>query len=336
MEHREKTSFNYLSKRQFTQLSFASLTTLFVPSIGSYAKGSTLLNGSLYNWRGSALGTDASILIEATDETVANDIFDHCEREIRRLENVFSLYLPTSAVTRLNRDGKINNAPPELFDLVSQCIRLGSLTDGAFDITIQSLWKLYASHFYSDNPNQTSPSEGDRAKALELVDYSKINVTSDQISFDVPDMAITLNGVAPGYVTDKITALLLDYGITNALVDIGETRSLGRHPSDRPWEIGVIDSKNPKNFDLTMKLMENEAVASSSRYGLLFDSTGRNHHLFDRFTGKSAMYNNGVTVVAPTATTADALSTAFGVMPRDKVDRYIRKHADIKVLFATS
>ncbi len=335
IKHTQNKTFGTLSKRRFTQLIVASLTTLFIPSIPSYATESTPLNKSLFRWRGNALGTDASILIEAEDETVAKNIFDHCQREIARLENVFSLYLPTSALSRLNRDGKIMNAPPELRDLVSECIRLGDFTDGAFDITIQSLWKLYSSHFYSNKPQQTGPSESQRAKALELVDYSKINVTSDKISFGVPDMGISLNGVAPGYITDKITDLLYAYGITNALVDIGETRSLGHHPSDRPWEIGILEFRDPKNYDRTMKLKENEAVASSSRHGLLFDSTGHNHHLFDRFTGKSAMYNNGVTVVAPTAAMADALSTAFSVMPRKNVDRYIKKHSDIKVIFST-
>ena len=333
-KQRLNTASNVLSKRRFTQIIVASLTALFIPSIPSYAKESTSLNKPLFRWRGNALGTDASILIEAEDETVAKNIFDHCQQEIDRLENVFSLYLPTSALTRLNHEGKIRNAPPELLDLVSQCIRLGDFTDGAFDITIQSLWKLYASHFYSNKPKQTGPSESERAKALELVDYSKINVTSDKISFGMPDMGISLNGVAPGYITDKITDLLYAHGITNALVDIGETRSLGHHPSDRPWEIGIVEFRDPKNYDHTIKLKENEAIASSSRHGLLFDSAGHNHHLFDRFTGKSAMYNNGVTVIAPTATIADALSTAFSVMPREKVDRYIKKHSGIKVIFS--
>ena len=334
IKHSQNKTSDTLSKRRFIQLIVATLTTLFIPSIPSYAKESTSLNKPLFRWRGNALGTDASILIEAEDETVAKNIFDHCQQEIDRLDNVFSLYLPTSALTRLNREGKIRNAPPELLNLVSECIQLGDFTDGAFDITIQSLWKLYASHFYSNKPKQTGPSESERAKALELVDYSKINVKSDKISFGMPDMGISLNGVAPGYITDKITDLLYAHGITNALVDIGETRSLGHHPSDRPWEIGIVEFRDPKNYDHTIKLKENEAVASSSRHGLLFDSAGHNHHLFDRFTGKSAMYNNGVTVIAPTATIADALSTAFSVMPREKVDRYIKKHSGIKVIFS--
>jgi thiamine biosynthesis lipoprotein len=323
-----------LSKRKVIQFIGATLTTLLVPPIGSYAKKSTLRSKSLYRWRGNALGTDASILIEAEDEIIAKNIFHHCQREIVRLENIFSLYLPTSALTRLNRDGEIKNTPPELLELVSECIRLGGITNGAFDITVQSLWRLYAAYFSAKDPNNTGPNENERADALMLVDYSKINITSHEISFGVPDMSITLNGIAPGYITDKLTNLLYNYGITNALVDIGETRTLGQHPSNRPWEIGIVEFKNPGKYNDTVVLNKNNAIASSSRHGMFFDSTGHSHHLFDRFTGKSAMYNNGVTVVAPTAVVADALSTAFSVMPRDKVESCIGKFSDIEVIIS--
>lgn len=335
MKYRQIIQRRPLSKRKLIQIIGATLTTFFIPSIGSYTKGSTLLNNSLYRWRGNALGADASILIEAEDEIIAKNIFHRCQQEVMRLENIFSLYLPTSALTRLNSDGELKNPPPELLELVSECIRLGDLTSGAFDITIQSLWKLYAAHFSTNDPNRSGPNENERTTALELVDYKKINIKSDKLSFDAPNMSISFNGIAQGYITDKLTDLLYNYGITNALVDIGETRSLGQHPSNRPWEIGIVQFRNPEKYNHTLLLNRDEAVASSSRHGMYFENTGRNHHLFDRFTGKSAMYNNGVTVVAPTATIADALSTAFSVMPRDKAESCIENLSGVRVIIST-
>jgi thiamine biosynthesis lipoprotein len=79
-----------------------------------------------------------------------------------------------------------------------------------------------------------------------------------------------------------------------------------------------------------------EAIASSGGYGTRFDPAGRNHHLFDRFSGASARYNLGVTVVAPKATTADALSTALSVMPHDRalacLNRFNRAKAIMTML----
>ncbi|MBI08397.1 MAG: hypothetical protein CMM55_02645 [Rhodospirillaceae bacterium] len=326
---------NKANKRKTIHFIGAAIATILLPSMGSYTKGSILLNKSMYRWRGNALGTDASILIEAEDEITAKYIFKRCEREIARLENIFSLYLPTSALTRLNRDGEITNSPPELLELVSACIRLGDLTNGAFDISIQRLWDLYAKHFSAKYLKHSGPNEKELKTALELVDYKKINLTRHGISFDNPGMSITLNGIAPGYITDKLTNLLQNYDITNALVDIGETRALGKKLSNRPWEIGIVQFENPQKFDRKIVLKGNKAVSSSSRHAMIFETTGHNHHLFDRFSGKSAMYNNGVTVIAPTAALADALSTAFSVMPRDKALSCFENISGVNVIIST-
>jgi FAD:protein FMN transferase len=136
-------------------------------------------------------------------------------------------------------------------------------------------------------------------------------------------MAITLNGIAQGYITDRVIELLREDGIERALVDMGEIRAVGRHPSGAPWSVGLEDpilrGEIAEHLDV-----EDGAVATSGGYGTLFDPAGRFNHLFDPVSGTTSSRYLAVSVVAPTATVADVLSTAFSLLPLDRVTAIVR------------
>jgi len=96
-------------------------------------------------------------------------------------------------------------------------------------------------------------------------------------------MAVTLNGIAQGFITDRLAELLRDLGFEHALVDAGEIRSLSDQPDGRPWRIGLRHGASPApTLD-----MENQAVATSSGAGLVLSPDGMINHLFDPRTGWS-------------------------------------------------
>lgn len=271
----------------------------------------------LHRWRGEALGARATILLQGMDPRRTEELIRRCVAEIARLENIFSLHRPASALSRLNRDGALRRPPPELVELLEQGLRFGELTDGAFDVSVQVLWTLFARHFSRPNADPAGPPEAERLRALEHVDYTSIDVTRRSIAFARPDMAVTLNGIAQGYITDRVVGLLREHGVGNVFVDLGEIHALGLHPSGRSWRVGLVDPRQPDSLARTVAITD-QAVASSGGYGTRFDPGGRHHHLFDRFSGSSARYSLGVTVIARTARTADALSTALSVMPHER------------------
>jgi thiamine biosynthesis lipoprotein len=129
-------------------------------------------------------------------------------------------------------------------------------------------------------------------------------------------MAATLNGIAQGYITDRIADLLRDAGMTGVLVDLGEIRALDA-PGDRPWRIGIENPRKPGGIAETMSL-QGAALATSGGYGMAFDAQGRFHHLFDPATGRSATGCLSASAVARDATTADALATALAVAGPDR------------------
>jgi FAD:protein FMN transferase len=269
-------------------------------------------------WRGVALGADAMLQLHHSDPTEADRLISTCLTEVSRLEQIFSLYRENSALCRLNREARIEAPPIELVELLGRAESFSRLTGGAFDVTVQPLWDLYASYFSVPAADPAGPSKIAITTALDRVGHSKIEIDTAQIAFAGPDMAITLNGIAQGYITDCIVDLLRHRGIDRSLVDMGEIRALGARPSGDPWVVGLEDPTAPARV-LERIDLENQAVATSGGYGTQFDRDGRFNHLFDPATGGTGWRYLSVSVMAPDATTADALSTAFSLMPLGSV-----------------
>ena len=163
------------------------------------------------------------------------------------------------------------------------------------------------------------------------MDYRAVEIEPAEVRFTRPGMAITLNGIAQGYITDRIAALLQDAGMGDVLLDIGEVRALGRHPDGRLWNVGLRDAAQPETVARTVTLAD-RAVATSAGIASPFDASGRHHHLFDPATGRSAQVTGQVSVIAPRATMADALSTALAVSPPAQAAAYAARFPEIEVV----
>jgi thiamine biosynthesis lipoprotein len=267
----------------------------------------------VHSWHGSALGADARLLLAHPERATARRGVALCLDEIVRLERIFSLHRADSELSRLNRDGALEGSSHELRTLLAEAQRFGELSDGAFDVTVQPLWELYAAHFAA-NPDDPAGPPAHRIEAAQgLVDYHAIAIDRARIRLLRPAMAVTMNGIAQGYITDRIADLLRDVGFTSVLVQLGETFA-GDPPQDgRPWRIGIAAPDAPDRVIETIDAAD-MAIATSSGFATRFDAAGRHHHLFDPATGQSAHRCASVTVVAPRATAADAMATALAVI----------------------
>jgi thiamine biosynthesis lipoprotein len=125
-------------------------------------------------------------------------------------------------------------------------------------------------------------------------------------------MAITLNGIAQGTITDAIADMLRNEGFESAVVDLGEFRTIGHHPDGHPWRVGIRNGRDRGSVDRMVELGD-MALAVSGGYGTTFEASGRFHHIFDPHTGASANGLVGAAVIGPRATAADGLATAICV-----------------------
>ena len=270
----------------------------------------TAPNGQFHDWHGEVLGAWSELRLWHTDAAFAQRTILRARREIERLERIFSLYRPDSEISRLNATGKLIKPSPELRILIEESQRLGALSGGAFDISVQPLWRLYEAHFWSHSGVQKDIAARAREVAGSLVDFRQIDCGSAAIGFLRPGMAITLNSIAQGYVTDVIADVLRNEGCESAVVDLGEFRTLGHHPDGRPWRLGIRNHSGTDGTDRMVEL-EDMALAVSGGYGTTFEPSGRFHHIFDPRTGASANTLLGVAVISPSATAADGLATAI-------------------------
>lgn len=304
--------------------------------ITAAACGSALLTGpadarpTVIEWQGVALGADAAIRLFGVDEAAARAALAAVAAEVRRLEDVLSLYRRDSALSRLNRVGALAAPPPELVTVMSTAAAVSAATEGAFDATIQPLWLLYAAHFARRPVAGAGPPRAEIDRALARVDHRAVSVQPERIAFARPGMSVSLNGIAQGYITDRAADLLRRAGFRHVLIDLGETRALGRHPSGRSWRIGIRRPGRSGTILRTLQVAD-RAVATSAPGGTPFDPSGRYHHLIDPRTGRCAGAYRCLTVTAPTATLADALSTAFSVMPWSDVETVAARYRGIAV-----
>lgn len=283
-------------------------------------------------WTGSALGADAMLQIAHPDPAAADRLIELSLREVERLERVFSLYRSDSALSRLNRDGYLDDPPADLLRIMADSERLSRLTAGAFDVTVQPLWDLYADHFARPAADPAGPSKAAREAALARVGHSRVLLDTRRIAFATPSMGVTLNGIAQGYITDRVVELLRAQGIAHALVDMGETRAIGGHPSGTPWSVGIEDPRAPGEVIEEVQLSDC-AIATSGGYGTQFDPAGKFNHIFDPSDGRTSWRYLSVAVIAADAATADALSTAFTLMTPEATQRLVTA-LDLRAHFA--
>ena len=243
----------------------------------------------IVRWQGIALGASARIDLLGVEPERARVAIAAALDELARLEAIFSLFDPTSALSRLNREGRLDDPPADLVEVLGLARRLAALGDGAFDPTIQPLWLAVA---------RGGPREERRA-AGRLVNWRELEVGPRAVVLHRPGMGVTLDGIAQGYLTDRVAERLRACGIERVLVDLGELRALGSRPDGRPWWIG-------REGGAPFPLVEG-AVATSRA---LVEGRPR---ILDPRTGEPAARSEPVTVLASEAVIADGLSTALAV-----------------------
>src|SRR5690606_7486502 len=138
------------------------------------------------------------------DRDFARATIDRCVAEIDRLESIFSLYRPQSALVRLNAAGTLVQPPVELVELLSFALALARRSEGAFDPTVQPLYRLLAEHFAQPGATPAGPDARAIGRVLESVGHRHVELDAALVRLHRPGMAVTLNGVAQGFITDRV------------------------------------------------------------------------------------------------------------------------------------
>jgi FAD:protein FMN transferase len=238
-----------------------------------------------------ALGAQVTLRLEHPE---APALAAEALAEIRRLESVFSLYDPTSSLVRLNEAGRLDMPPLELLDSLTISGAVHQASGGMFDPTVQPLWQAEAAATLRGAPLGAD----ERAAAQALVGWHAVALSPQAITLG-KGQAITLNGIAQGYIADRVAALLATRGMSRALIDTGELVAL----PDGSWPVGLPDGERLP--------LSGRALATSAPLGMTFGDDGQRSHILDPQTGAPVAARwRSVSISAPSAALADALSTA--------------------------
>ncbi|MGJ8639925.1 MAG: FAD:protein FMN transferase [Opitutaceae bacterium] len=303
-----------MQRRRFITILGTALAGVGLNSVAS-AHSKTL---TPVRWNGYTLGAEGSFTLYTDDRLKAQRILKRCFTEIRRLEKVFSLYDAQSEISRLNRDGRLSDPSADWCSILDSVTSAYQITDGLFDPTIQPLWTAYSETIEVD------------PKTIARAEWGSVEYNSSKVAFTQAGTAITLNGIAQGYITDRITEILKNAGYEHVLVELGETRAIGRHPEDRPWNLGIRSANAPsETFEVAE--LDNQALATSGGYGSKFSENGEYHHLINPKTGKPGNLWKSLSVIAPTAAEADALSTGLSFANKSKIAQLLVKRSDLQI-----
>ena len=257
-------------------------------------------------WRERALlglGTTLSLKAGHTDGARADAGLDAAVAAIRHVEQQMSLFIPDSALCRLNRDGVLHHPHPDLVQIFKLAQHVSQQSQGAFDVTVQPLWEVWQKAKLAGH----LPSPQEVQSAVARVGWQHLQVTPQRIRFAQPHMAATLNGIAQGFASDLARAALQASGIGHALIDTGEWSALGTGPQHSPWTLGVAHPRNPQAI-VAKLAMAGGAMATSSDAQYRFGKGDTHHHIFDPRTGYSPSQLASVTVLASSCALADALT----------------------------
>lgn len=270
---------------------------------GAIAMSDEPLTWRRRDWLG--FGTTLSLRAGAADAGRLEQALDAAVQAVRRIEAQMSLFDPGSALSRLNRDGQLDDPPVELVAVLRLAQWVSRHTGGAFDVTVQPLWALFDRVRHEGR----LPRAAEVAEARARVGWQALRIEPGRIAFTRAGMAVTLNGIAQGHACDRVRDVLRAHGVRHALIDTGELGPLGRNPGSQPWRLGVVDPRQAGGTPLLAQVLsDGRCLATSADAPSDFTPDHRHHHIFDPRTGWSPPELASVTVAARSAALADALT----------------------------
>ena len=268
------------------------------------------------------MGTLVKFTISETEQKLADNAIAAAATEMQRIEDAFTIYGEQSNSVKAFNSSAINSPiklSEEVSELLSIALEVKQQSQGAFDPAIGKLNLLWGFSGGDSPGTPPSPLAIDQAKpTADCIEKQEDGwIRKDERCI------LDFGAIAKGYAIDRGIEIFKRHGISNAIINAGgDIRLIGRH-GDRPWRIGIRHPRNKGEVIQTLKLEGDVAVVTSGDYERFFVHEGkRYHHIINPSTGYPAQNSQSATVIAPTATLADAWSTALFIQGSNGLKQY--------------
>jgi thiamine biosynthesis lipoprotein len=283
---------------------------------------------------GDAMGAMYSIVLYGNDRAKMEAAADAAFDEVGRLDGMLSNYRAGSEWSELNRhaaEGPVR-VSPELFELLSACIAYSRESEGAFDITVGPLMKLWG--FYKGSGRL--PGRAEVASALPKVDYRHIHLdtAARTVWFDRSGVEMDPGGIGKGYAVDRMVDVLRRQGVRIALVAASDSSiyGMGAPPTEpEGWRVGIKDPRN-KRRTVAEAFLKDMSMSTSGSSEKFFQADGHIYaHIMDPRTGYPAQGSVSVSVIAPRTIASEAWAKPYFVNGRQWAARH--KPEEFRVFF---
>mgnify|MGYP006286310297 FL=1 len=285
------------------------------------------------------LGTILRIAIH--DRNVDPDVTDRVFARVKEIEQRMSTTeedYDTTELLEVNRAAgqQAVRVSEDTFTVLERARYYSRITDGAFDVTIWPLVRLWG----IGSERAAVPDEERLADVQAAVDYTRLELDADTRSVFLPEagMGVDVGAIAKGYAADEAERILREDGVEHALLDFGgNILVIGNKTDGSPWRIGVQRPDAERTRYIGIISVVDRPVVTSGPYERFFVEEGvRYHHILDPSTGFPA--RNGlqqVTIVARNSMDADALSTSIYVLGLDAGRELVESLNDIEAVFVS-
>jgi len=282
-----------------------------------------------------AMDTYMSITANGVDAKAA---VDAAQAEVYVLENELSRNLPASEISKINAQSGLLpvTVSQETFDIIADAVSYSEKTNGAFDITIAPVMDIWG---FTDSKFRV-PSAAEIQAVLPLVNWKKIVLDKTKLTVELPvkGMELDLGGIAKGYSSDKVQAVMHGYNITSALISLGGNVAVfGTKADGSLWKIAISDPAAPDSY-IGVLTATDVSVITSGGYERNFIKDGVTYiHIMDPALGTPVQSDLlSVSIVTADGVQGDSLSTALFVMGKDKAIAYWQAHKDFACILVTS
>jgi thiamine biosynthesis lipoprotein len=276
-------------------------------------------------WTGMYFDTSISIRLYGDD---AREWMEGAVEYCAKMENTLSAQKETSELYKVNhRTEQTVTVSDELAECISEGLKYSEMSDGAFDITILPVKDLW--DFESEDHTGEVPDDNAIQEELKKVDYTKVHLDGNTLTFDSADTMIDLGGIAKGYISAKLKEYLVDQGCMSGLINLGGNVSvIGSKPDGSDWTVGIQTPFDDRGTVLTTVSVSDTSVISSGIYERYFEVDGTiYHHILDPRTGYPAETDlNQVTVIGDDDVAGDALATIGIVLGKDGMEQFLEEN----------
>jgi len=261
-------------------------------------------------------------------------LIDECFDLINSYEEMLSRTKENSDISKLNKATEFPvEVQPETAELINIAMHYATISDGAFDPSIEPISKLWE----FKGSNKYTPTDTDIIAELSNVEYKKIKINENFISFDSPNMGLDLGAIAKGFIADKVKDHLLSKGVHSAIINLGgNVLCIGSKPDGSPFKIGIQKPFEDYAETVGAVAIKDVTVVSSGIYERCFTTEDGKfyHHILNPDTGYP--YDNelvAVTIITPKSVDGDGLSTTCFALGTEKGLELINSLPDTYAVF---